>query len=102
MKEWESRNKEKQRQYRETWNKKHPNYMKEWESRNKEKQRQYRETWNKKHPNYMKEWGGNRKGINAGLNEGVDLAVVLESDKNIYREIDETMKKEVANRRDEW
>jgi hypothetical protein len=50
----------------------------------------------------MKEWGGNRKGINAGLNEGVDLAVVLESDKNIYREIDETMKKEVANRRDEW
>jgi hypothetical protein len=84
------------------WDEKHPNYMKEWESRNKEKQRQYREIWNEKHPNYMKEWGSNRKGINAGLNEGVDLAVVLESDKNIYREIDETMKKEVANRRDEW
>jgi hypothetical protein len=31
----------------------------------------------------------------------VDLAVVLESDKNIYREIDETMKKESASKRNE-
>jgi hypothetical protein len=87
MKEWKGRNSEKQRQYREIWNEKHPNYMKDW---------------NEKHPNYLKKRGSNRKGISAGLNEGVDLAVVLESDKNIYREIDETMRKEVANRRDEW
>jgi hypothetical protein len=34
--------------------------------------------------------------------EGVELAVVSESDKSIYREIDETMKKELASKRDEW
>jgi hypothetical protein len=33
---------------------------------------------------------------------GSDLAVVSESDKNIYREIEETMKKESAAKRDEW
>ncbi len=33
---------------------------------------------------------------------GVDLVVVSESDKNIYREIEETMKKELASKRDEW
>jgi hypothetical protein len=75
------------------------------------------EIWSKKHPNYMKEWRSNVKGINAGSPqtresrlikvpivkrfEGVDLAVVSESDKNIYREIDETMKKESASKRDE-
>jgi hypothetical protein len=139
MKEWKSRNPEKQRRYREIWNKKHPNYMKEWnekhpnylkewKSRNPEKQRQQRENWNKKHPNYMKEWNekhpnymkerkSNMKGINTGSLqtgesrlikvpiakrfEGVDLAVVSESDKNIYREIEETIKKESASKRDE-
>jgi len=33
---------------------------------------------------------------------GGDLVVVSESDKNIYREIDETMKKESVTKRDEW
>ncbi len=33
---------------------------------------------------------------------GGDLAVVSESDKNIYREIEETMKKESVTKRDEW
>ena len=33
---------------------------------------------------------------------GMDLAVVYESDKNIYREIEETMKKESVSKRDEW
>ncbi len=33
---------------------------------------------------------------------GGDLAVVSESDKNIYREIEETMKKETGTKRDEW
>jgi hypothetical protein len=33
---------------------------------------------------------------------GGDLAVVSESDKNIYREIEETMKKESVSKRDEW
>jgi hypothetical protein len=33
---------------------------------------------------------------------GADLAVVSESDKNIYREIEETMKKESVSKRDEW
>ena len=33
---------------------------------------------------------------------GVDLAVVSESDKSIYREIEETMKKESVTKRDEW
>ena len=33
---------------------------------------------------------------------GMDLAVVSESDKNIYREIEETMKKESVSKRDEW
>jgi hypothetical protein len=33
---------------------------------------------------------------------GADLAVVSESDKNIYREIEETMKKESATQRDDW
>ena len=132
LKEWRSRNREKQRQYSEIWNKKHPNYMKgwnekhpnylkEWKKRNAEKQRRYREIWNerhpnymkeylkewkKKHPNYMKEWKSNVKGINAGSRaikiEGVDLAVVSESDKSIYREIDEITRKESASKRDEW
>lgn len=30
------------------------------------------------------------------------LAVISESDKNIYREIEETMKKESESKRDEW
>lgn len=34
--------------------------------------------------------------------EGVDLAVVSESDKSIYHEIEETMKKELLSKRDEW
>ena len=34
--------------------------------------------------------------------EGVDLAVVSESDKSIYHEIEETMKKELVSKRDEW
>jgi hypothetical protein len=41
----------------------------------------------------MKDWKSNMKGINAGSTlkiEGVDLAVVSEPDKSIYREIDET------------
>ena len=91
LKEWRSRNREKQRQYSEIWNEKHPNYMK---------------VWNEKHPNYMKEWKSNVKGINAGSRaikiEGVDLAVVSESDKSIYREIDEVTRKESASKRDEW
>jgi hypothetical protein len=33
---------------------------------------------------------------------GGDLDVVSESDKNIYREIEETMKKESDSKRDEW
>ena len=33
---------------------------------------------------------------------GMDLAVVSESDKNIYHEIEETMKKESVSKRDEW
>ncbi len=33
---------------------------------------------------------------------GGDLAVVSESDKNIYREIEETIKKESVTKRDEW
>ena len=33
---------------------------------------------------------------------GLDLAVVSEFEKNIYREIEETMKKESVSKRDEW
>jgi hypothetical protein len=33
---------------------------------------------------------------------GTDLTVVLNSDKNIYREIEEIMKKESISKRDEW
>ena len=33
---------------------------------------------------------------------GIDLAVVYDSDKNIYREIEETMKKESVSKRDEY
>ena len=33
---------------------------------------------------------------------GLDLAVVSEFEKNIYREIEETMKKESISKRDEW
>ncbi len=33
---------------------------------------------------------------------GADLAVVSESDKNIYREIEATMKKDSVTKRDEW
>jgi hypothetical protein len=121
--------------------------MKEWYSRNSEKQRQQREIWTEKHPNYLKERKNNMKGISAGFHniksemyelssseeklscpskdvsvecvpqtgesrlikapivkrfEGVDLAVVSELDKNIYREIDETMRKESVSKRDEW
>jgi hypothetical protein len=105
LKEWKSRNKEKQRQYREIWNKKHPNYMKdymrdymkdymkEWNKKHPNHKKDYLKEWNKKHPNYMKDWKSNMKGINAGSTlkiEGVDLAVVSEPDKSIYREIDET------------
>ena len=34
--------------------------------------------------------------------EGEDLVVVSDSDKNVYREIEETMKKESVSKRDEW
>ena len=75
------------------WREKHPNYMKEW---------------NEKHPNYMKdymkEWKSNMKRINAGSTkkiEGVDLVVVSELDKSIYREIDEPIRKESASTKDE-
>ena len=34
--------------------------------------------------------------------EGVDLVVVSESDRNIYREIEETFKNESVSKRDEW
>jgi len=34
--------------------------------------------------------------------EGVDLALLSESDKNIYREIEETTKKESATKQDNW
>ncbi len=95
------------------WSKNHPSYMKdymkdyvrEWGIRNKEKQRQYMEIWNKNHPNYLKEWKSSMKGINAGSTlkiEGVDLAVVSETDKSIYREIDETMIKGSSSKQDEW
>jgi len=33
---------------------------------------------------------------------GADLAVVSASEKGIYREIEETMKKELESDRDEW
>lgn len=33
---------------------------------------------------------------------GTDLAVVSESEKSIYHEIEETMKKEMVSKRDEW
>ena len=33
---------------------------------------------------------------------GADLAVVSESDKKIYREIEETNKKELDTKRDQW
>jgi len=34
--------------------------------------------------------------------EGVDITVISESDKNIYHEIEETIKKELVSKRDEW
>jgi hypothetical protein len=33
---------------------------------------------------------------------GTDLMVVSESEKNIYRDIEETMKKENSSNRDSW
>ncbi len=33
---------------------------------------------------------------------GADLAIVSDAERNIYREIDEGMKKETVSRRDEW
>ena len=33
---------------------------------------------------------------------GTDLVIVSESDKNMYREIEETMKKETISKRDDW
>jgi hypothetical protein len=33
---------------------------------------------------------------------GADLAVVSDSEKDIYREIEANMKKELASKRDEW
>jgi hypothetical protein len=33
---------------------------------------------------------------------GADLAIVSESEKNIYREMDENMKREIISKRDEW
>jgi hypothetical protein len=33
---------------------------------------------------------------------GTGLAVVSDSDKSIYHEIEETMKKELVSKRDEW
>jgi len=114
--------------YLKEWNEKHPNYMKdylkEWRSRNSEKQRQYKEIWNKNHSNCMKEGESDVTGINAGSTtitveydpqtrgsvlirvpivkrlEDVDLAVVSDLDKDIYREIDEIMRKELVSRRD--
>ena len=115
--------------YRSEWIKKHPNYMKEWKSRNREKQRHYRETWNQKHPNYMSEWRkehpnygrewkekhsnykdylkerkSNAKRINAvatQTTEDVGLPVISKSDKSIYHEIDELMRKKFVSKGDE-
>lgn len=75
-----------------------PNYMKD-----------YMREWNRNHPNYrrdhLKEWKGNVKRINAGSTlkvEGVDLAVVSEPEKSVFREIDETMRKESTSKQDGW
>jgi hypothetical protein len=33
---------------------------------------------------------------------GADLAIVSDAERNIYREIDEGMKKEAVSKRDKW
>jgi len=66
---------------------KHPNYKKD-----------YMKEWNKKHPNYKKE----RKRSIKRIIEGVDLAVLSESDKRIFREIGEAIRKESASKHDGW
>ena len=65
--------------------------------------------WNNKHPNYKKDHMRERKNkikrIKAGSTieiEGATLAVVSESDKTIYGEIDEAMRKESATKQDGW
>jgi hypothetical protein len=90
------------------WNEKHPNYLKDYLKEWRKKHPNYMKEWKAIHPNYMqdylKEWKRNTKRINVGSTlkiEGVDLAVVSEPDKNIYREIDELMKDELVSRRDE-
>ncbi len=89
--------------YQREWRKKHPNYQREW----RKKHPNYQREWRKKHLNYMKdylkEWRSNVKKINPMGTlkiEDVDLAVVSEQDKSIYREIDETMRKEFASKQD--
>jgi hypothetical protein len=91
------------------WGEKHPNYKKDYMKEWHEKHPNYGKEWNEKHPNYkkdyMKKWKSSVKRINAGSIldiEGVDLAVLSESDKSIFREIDEAIRKESASKQDEW
>jgi hypothetical protein len=53
----------------------------------------------------LRELKGNVKRINAGSTlkvEGVDLPVVSEPEKSIFREIDEMRRKESASKQDGW
>ena len=87
--------------YKKEWSKNHPNYMKEWRNNHPN----YKKEWNEKHPNYKKERKSSLKRINAGFTlkiGGVALAVVSESDKSIYGEINEAMRKESASKQDGW
>jgi len=91
------------------WNEKHPNYLKDYLKEWRKKHPNYMKEWKAIHPNYMqdylKEWKRNTKRINVGSTlkiEGVDLAVVSEPDKSIYREIDEPMRRESDSKQDEW
>jgi len=102
---WGEKHPNYRKDYMKEWNEKHPNYEKEWN----EKHPNYEKEWNEKHPNYkkdyMKEWKSSVKRINAGSIldiEGVDLAVLSESDKSIFREIDEAIRKESASKQDGW
>ena len=101
MKEWSEKHPNYRKDYMKEWRGKHPNYLKEWS----EKHPNYKKEWNEKHPNRLKEWKSSIKRINAGSTleiEGVDLAVLSESDKSIFREIDEAIRKESASKHDEW
>ena len=108
MKEWSNNHPN----YMKEWRKIHPNYKKEWSNNHPN----YKKEWSNNHPNYKKEWSNNHpiykkerksslKRINAGFTlkiGGVALAVVSESDKSIYGEIDEAMRKESASKQDGW